>query len=98
MERRLEGSQWLIHPQRWGDAPVHSIGAALFARKDQLHFFNDIGYRHEPFQHCPQGDLHLKSKCWCDPAQNFGKSFCSEIIPKREVDPISSKTMSGIRA
>ena len=22
--------------QRWGDAPVHSIGAALFAKKDQI--------------------------------------------------------------
>ena len=32
--------------QRWGDAPVHSIGAALFARKDQLHFFDDIGTTH----------------------------------------------------
>ncbi|CAK5265052.1 unnamed protein product [Mycena citricolor] len=29
--------------ERWGDAPVHSIGAALFARKDQIHFFDDIG-------------------------------------------------------
>jgi len=29
--------------QRWGDAPVHSIAAALFARKNQLHFFKDIG-------------------------------------------------------
>jgi hypothetical protein len=36
--------------ERWGDAPVHSIGAALFARKDQIHFFKDIGYRHDPFQ------------------------------------------------
>ena len=36
--------------ERWGDAPVHSIGAALLARKDQIHFFSDIGYRHEPFQ------------------------------------------------
>jgi alpha 1,2-mannosyltransferase len=36
--------------ERWGDAPVHSIAAALFARKDQIHFFQDIGYRHEPFQ------------------------------------------------
>jgi alpha 1,2-mannosyltransferase len=51
---------------------VHSIGAALFARKDQIHFFADIGYRHEPFQHCPQGALHKKGKCWCDPADNFG--------------------------
>jgi hypothetical protein len=22
--------------ERWGDAPVHSIGAALFAKKDQI--------------------------------------------------------------
>lgn len=36
--------------ERWGDAPVHSIGAALLARRDQLHWFDDIGYRHEPFQ------------------------------------------------
>lgn len=32
--------------QRWGDAPVHSIGAALLSRKDQIHFFNDIGEPH----------------------------------------------------
>jgi hypothetical protein len=36
--------------ERWGDAPVHSIGAALLAKKEQIHFFEDIGYRHEPFQ------------------------------------------------
>jgi len=63
--------------ERWGDAPVHSIGAALFAKKDQLKFFNDIGYRHEPFQHCPQGDAHSKGKCWCDPNQNFDREWYS---------------------
>ncbi|KAF5391378.1 hypothetical protein D9757_001875 [Collybiopsis confluens] len=63
--------------ERWGDAPVHSIGAALFARKDQIHFFNDIGYRHEPFQHCPQGDAHKKGKCWCDASQNFDYEWYS---------------------
>ncbi|ORY27183.1 putative alpha-1,2-mannosyltransferase [Naematelia encephala] len=57
--------------ERWGDAPVHSIGAALFARKDQIHFFDDIGYRHEPFQHCPQGEAHTRGKCWCDQSNNF---------------------------
>ena len=36
--------------ERWGDAPVHSIAAALFANKSQIHWFQDIGYRHEPFQ------------------------------------------------
>jgi len=63
--------------ERWGDAPVHSIGAALLARKDQIHFFHDIGYRHEPFQHCPQGVAHSKGKCWCDPAQNFDYEWYS---------------------
>ncbi|CDO71226.1 Glycosyltransferase Family 15 protein [Trametes cinnabarina] len=63
--------------QRWGDAPVHSIGAALFAKKDQIHFFNDIGYRHNPFQHCPQGELHKKGKCWCDPKDNFDYEWYS---------------------
>ncbi|KAF8590601.1 glycosyltransferase family 15 protein [Ramaria rubella] len=63
--------------ERWGDAPVHSIGAALFARKDQLHFFEDIGYRHEPFQHCPQGESHARGKCWCDVNENFDKEWYS---------------------
>lgn len=32
---------------RWGDAPVHSIAAALFLERDEVHFFSDVGYRHE---------------------------------------------------
>ncbi|KIL69762.1 glycosyltransferase family 15 protein [Amanita muscaria Koide BX008] len=63
--------------ERWGDAPVHSIGAALFAKKEQLHFFQDIGYRHEPFQHCPQGSAHKKGKCWCDEEDNFDHEWYS---------------------
>ncbi|KAI0006044.1 glycosyltransferase family 15 protein [Russula compacta] len=61
--------------ERWGDAPVHSIGAALLAPKEKLHFFREVGYRHEPFQHCPTNELHRQGKCWCDPEQdNFGES------------------------
>ncbi|KAK7031939.1 glycosyltransferase family 15 protein [Favolaschia claudopus] len=59
--------------ERWGDAPVHSIGAALFARKDQIHFFEDIGYRHEPFQHCPQEPAHSRGQCECDINDNFDR-------------------------
>ncbi|CUA74451.1 hypothetical protein RSOLAG22IIIB_05561 [Rhizoctonia solani] len=57
--------------ERWGDAPVHSIAAALFAKKDQIHFFENIGYRHTSFEHCPTGRLHSKNKCWCNEANNF---------------------------
>ncbi|KAK7044491.1 glycosyltransferase family 15 protein [Favolaschia claudopus] len=52
--------------ERWGDAPVHSIAVALFLPKSQLHFFTDIGYRHSPFQHCPQGDDWANNHCGCD--------------------------------
>ncbi|KAF9069601.1 glycosyltransferase family 15 protein [Rhodocollybia butyracea] len=57
--------------ERWGDAPVHSIAAALFARRDQIHFFRDIGYRHDPFQHCPSGEQWTKGRCSCDPTDTF---------------------------
>ena len=39
--------------ERWGDAPVHSIGVSLFADKDKIHFFKDIGYDHDPYTNCP---------------------------------------------
>lgn len=67
--------------QRWGDAPVHSIGVALFARRDQIHFFSDMGYRHEPFTHCPQGDVHARGKCWCLPTENFDREWCVWLRP-----------------
>lgn len=57
--------------ERWGDAPVHSIAAGLFLSKHQLHFFSDIGYKHSVLQHCPQGDVHTRGKCWCNYYDNF---------------------------
>ncbi|TBU28403.1 glycosyltransferase family 15 protein [Dichomitus squalens] len=58
--------------ERWGDAPVHSIGAALFARKDQIHFFDDIGYQHPPFMHCPRHQTVRKERnCSCSPFGSF---------------------------
>ncbi|GMM37302.1 hypothetical protein DASC09_046270 [Saccharomycopsis crataegensis] len=39
--------------ERWGDAPVHSIGLGLFEDKAKIHWFRDIGYSHTPYSHCP---------------------------------------------
>lgn len=41
--------------ERWGDAPVHSLGIALFADKKKVHWFRDIGYHHIPYINCPAG-------------------------------------------
>ncbi|KYK57640.1 putative mannosyltransferase involved in N-linked and O-linked glycosylation [Drechmeria coniospora] len=58
--------------ERWGDAPVHSIAAALLLNKTDLHFFENIGYRHNPFVHCPMSEQHrVDHGCTCNPAENF---------------------------
>ncbi|KAF7305353.1 Glycosyltransferase family 15 protein [Mycena chlorophos] len=59
--------------ERWGDAPVHSIAAGLFAHRDQLHFFEEIGYEHNPYTHCPKDpDMWRKNRCGCEPSRSFG--------------------------
>lgn len=50
--------------ERWGDAPVHSIAASMMLRKDEIHFFNDIGYRHTSYTHCP-AEPQYRDKCSC---------------------------------
>ncbi|KAK4154560.1 nucleotide-diphospho-sugar transferase [Chaetomidium leptoderma] len=58
--------------ERWGDAPVHTIAAALMLNKEEIHFFNDIAYFHNPFTHCPTGqDVRTALKCHCNPDENF---------------------------
>lgn len=58
--------------ERWGDAPVHSIAAGLLLKKEEIHFFDDIGYWHVPFTHCPTSEQkRLENKCHCNPKDNF---------------------------
>ncbi|MCJ1411690.1 hypothetical protein MMC19_005782 [Ptychographa xylographoides] len=42
-----------FYTERWGDAPVHSLGAALLLKPEQMHWFEDIGYVHDGYQNCP---------------------------------------------
>ncbi|PVV03066.1 hypothetical protein BB560_002473 [Smittium megazygosporum] len=59
--------------ERWGDAPIHSLAAGLFLSPDQIHFFDDIGYRHDKFSHCRQPQNQLEpliineNVCYCPP-------------------------------
>ncbi|KIJ62421.1 glycosyltransferase family 15 protein [Hydnomerulius pinastri MD-312] len=58
--------------ERWGDAPVHSIAAALFLPRSSIHFFDEIGYEHPPYTHCPiNGERWTKGRCSCSPAESF---------------------------
>lgn len=66
--------------ERWGDAPVHSIAASLFLDKEKIHFFDDIGYYHVPFNNCPvDKKVRLANKCSCNPKDDvtFKGYFCT---------------------
>ncbi|RYP24026.1 hypothetical protein DL765_000754 [Monosporascus sp. GIB2] len=39
--------------ERWGDAAVHSLAVAMYADPAQVHYFEDIGYRHDHLYQCP---------------------------------------------
>lgn len=55
-----------FHYERWGDAPVHSIGLNLLADKNSIHHFDDLGYYHPPYMACPTSeDLISYKRCIC---------------------------------
>jgi mannosyltransferase len=56
--------------ERWGDAPVHSIGLSLFADKSKIHWFRDIGYEHMPYYNCPVSDK-CRKRCKKGAFSNF---------------------------
>ncbi|KAF8656133.1 hypothetical protein AX16_002735 [Volvariella volvacea WC 439] len=58
--------------ERWGDAPVHSIAAAIMRPKSHIHFFDDIGYEHNPYIHCPSSERQWRDlRCSCDQRRSF---------------------------
>lgn len=46
-----QGGFW---KERWGDAPVHSLGLSMILDIYDVHYFRDIGYKHDTLQHCPK--------------------------------------------
>ncbi|EST07769.1 Glycosyl transferase, family 15 [Kalmanozyma brasiliensis GHG001] len=64
--------------ERWGDAPVHSIAASLLLDKNEVHYFDNIGYLHPPVMHCPKTPAanavspHTgRSRCYCAHESSF---------------------------
>lgn len=56
--------------ERWGDAPVHSLAATLFLKKNQIHHFNDIGYKHSIYTYCPDSPSRLID-CTCKKSDSY---------------------------
>ncbi|KAI7821448.1 nucleotide-diphospho-sugar transferase [Kickxella alabastrina] len=63
--------------ERWGDAPVHSMAASILLKKEQIHWFEDIGYHHPGYAHCPNKP-EMNSRCVCKKDLDYMyKSMCN---------------------
>lgn len=51
--------------ERWGDAPVHSLAVGALLNQSQVHFFENIGYYHNPFSNCPVEPHYSNLNCDC---------------------------------
>ncbi|KAK7206871.1 putative alpha-1,2-mannosyltransferase [Myxozyma melibiosi] len=82
-EAYMKYFEWLdeeggFYYERWGDAPVHSIAAALLLPKDRLHHFADIGYKHTPWLRCPSDDeSYTSGRCLCNRQESFDEHVYS---------------------
>jgi len=56
--------------ERWDDASVHTMAAALLLDRNQLHLFDNVGYSYDGAQRCPHGTSHEAGKCSCNPADS----------------------------
>ncbi|KAJ2523040.1 alpha 1,2-mannosyltransferase 2.4.1 [Coemansia sp. RSA 2049] len=78
--------------ERWGDAPVHSLAAAMLLRKDQLHWFEDIGYHHPGYAHCPNKP-DMVSQCVCPRSSDYMyRSVCNRRFGRTE-DVVKSRAL-----
>lgn len=70
-----------FYKERWGDAPVHSIAVGIFLDINEVYFFEEIGYTHPPFTHCPKNGID----CDCKPEESFDNAQQS-CLPKYHND------------
>ncbi|KAI8576560.1 hypothetical protein K450DRAFT_256223 [Umbelopsis ramanniana AG] len=60
--------------ERWSDVTVQTIMASLFLKRDELHFFNEIGFEYWQATHCPL-QPEYRQQCVCSPEQTTGKQL-----------------------
>lgn len=64
--------------ERWGDAPVHLVGLALFEDRLKIHWFRDVGYHHPPYQNCPLSDA--TERCDAGEISNRGNLLAENCL------------------
>lgn len=74
-----------FYHERWGDAPVHSLAAAMLLQPEELHHFSDLGYIHDGLQYCTfQSTAEERRRGFAFPPDVSGKGI-GKIEGRQEV-------------
>ncbi|KAL0094142.1 nucleotide-diphospho-sugar transferase [Phycomyces blakesleeanus] len=64
--------------ERWGDAPVQTVAAALFLKRDQVHYIKNMGYDSSIGSNCPvEKEAYSRLQCTCNLARSLAASSTS---------------------
>ncbi|KAI9252950.1 nucleotide-diphospho-sugar transferase [Phascolomyces articulosus] len=74
--------------ERWGDNPVRTMAVAMFLPRNQIQFFNRIGYTHSVATHCPVNQED-NIRCSCDmfESYDFHENSCTADLLQLLDDP-----------
>ncbi|KAG2188837.1 hypothetical protein INT44_003977 [Umbelopsis vinacea] len=65
--------------ERWSDVTVQTIMASLFLKREELHFFNEIGFEYWQATHCPI-QPEYRQQCVCSPEQTTDTHSCTRFF------------------
>ena len=90
--------------ERFGDAPIHTLSVSLFAPRDKVWFFRDVGYQHDIARHCPKGEgsegegRNEAGRCTCEPTrldENFYRLVPMESPQRKPADTCLRMWLEG---
>ncbi|KAJ2238132.1 hypothetical protein IWW45_000319 [Coemansia sp. RSA 485] len=58
-----------MYYERWSDATVRSLAAAMFLNSSQVRWMDDVGYKHDLLNNCPTS-IERQMRCACNPAKS----------------------------
>ncbi|KAG2218964.1 hypothetical protein INT45_008388 [Circinella minor] len=81
--------------ESWSDGAVITLAAAMFLKREELYFFNEIGYEYRFGVHCPLSLTDYYPRCSCDVelTTDFNRDSCTismlQYVDKHRIHDIA---------
>ncbi|KAI8144651.1 nucleotide-diphospho-sugar transferase [Fennellomyces sp. T-0311] len=88
--------------ERWDEGTVLTMAASLFLRKNEVQFFNQMGFEHGGLSHCPMSSQYYP-RCSCDivATTDFNMDSCTlnllQLVSPDTIDEIAQYTRTRLK-